>query len=196
MSITYKIITDVKPFQDEVNRLIPQVFEEKAFDVHKIHSKEEQEKIKLLGDNFKNRLKLHIGAYDGDKLVGWNISSQRSSDTLHTIFSGVLPEYRKQGIYTEMTKMVLEEAPKLGFQIVTSTHQIVNSPVIISKLKLGFLIEGMLMTEELGPMITLKYFVSPLREKVYKYRTGKIPVGHPDYNEVVELLTRFDCREL
>ncbi len=196
MNITYRIITDVESFQKEVNQLIPLVFEEKAFDVLKIHSTEEQEQIKKLAKNFESRLKLHIGAYDGDKLVGWNISSQKSSDTLHTIFSGVLPEYRKKGLYTQMTKMVLEEAARLGFQVITSAHQMINNPVIISKLKLGFLIKGIVMAEELGPMLTLKYFVNPTREKVYKYRAGKFPVGHPDYHEVVELLSQFDCKEL
>jgi GNAT superfamily N-acetyltransferase len=124
----------------------------------------------------KERLSLNYVLFDGKKLAGWTAGFQTNPNEFYMMSSAVLPKYRRKGNYTKLLKTVLDEAKKRGFQLVTSNHLATNNPVLIAKLKLGFSISGMEVSDQMGVLLKLTYSFNPLRAEILKYRTGEL---HP-----------------
>jgi len=57
---------------------------------------------------------LRIGAYQGDRLVGWSHGFQDGSDSYIMATSAVLPAYRRRGLYTKLVEAVLERTRAAG----------------------------------------------------------------------------------
>jgi hypothetical protein len=57
--------------------------------------------------------------------------------------------------------------------MITSNQIASNNSVIIAKLKLGFQIAGIEIFDEIGTVVKLVHFLSPLRQEVFSYRTGE-----------------------
>ena len=62
----------------------------------------------------------------------------------------------------------------LGFQEITSRHSVDNNSVIIPKLKVGFTISGMEISDMWGTLVNLTYYFNETRRKVLSYRTGEM----------------------
>lgn len=88
--------------------------------------------------------------------------------------SGVLPEHRRKGLYSELVKRVVNVATGLGFQDIWSRHNTTNNAVIIPKLKQGFLITGIEVTDIFGTLIHLHYYPKEIRRRMTDYRVGQI----------------------
>ena len=88
--------------------------------------------------------------------------------------SCVIPEYRRAGYYSLMLEKVIEIAREMKFQTITSRHVVSNNPVIIAKLKAGFHITGMELSEIHGNLIHLSYHLNETRYEAYKVRSGEI----------------------
>jgi ribosomal protein S18 acetylase RimI-like enzyme len=118
--------------------------------------------------------KLHLAAYDdADNLIGWSTSRQLRMYEFYTMNSGVIPEYRRKGVYSKLIKEVLKEAHQLGYQTVSSNHVMSNNDVIIAKLKLGFKISGIEVFDDFGTTVKLTYFLNETRGNAFEFRTGQ-----------------------
>lgn len=69
---------------------------------------------------------------------------------------------------------ILETVRQQGFQTVYSRHVATNNRVIIPKLRAGFLITGVELTDMVGLLVRLTYFFSPLRRKALDFRAGQL----------------------
>lgn len=90
--------------------------------------------------------------------IGWSTGNMIEESTFFMSYSGVLPEYQRQGIYTAFLKHLLTYLHELGYERVTSNHMANNRPVLIAKLKAGFYITGLTLDERYGAQATLTYF--------------------------------------
>ena len=117
---------------------------------------------------------LRIGAFRGEKLVGWTYASPEGSSLLYMINSGVTPSERKNGIYSELARLVIEHARARGYVAILSRHAANNNAVIIAKLKLGFFVSGFEYSEVYGPLIRLTYLLGKLRRTLYQDRSNPI----------------------
>jgi hypothetical protein len=86
--------------------------------------------------------------------------------------SAILPNHRRKGLYSALLREVVIKLEKKGFQVITSRHNAGNNDVIIPKLKAGFLITGIELSDAFGTLVNLSYFTNPLRRKVTLYRSG------------------------
>lgn len=139
-------------------------------------SNEEKEKVKKLAENIKGKYELRVALLKDDELVGWSYGWQEIFDS-SSFFMGaslVLPEYRRKGLYSKLVNKVLEITKELGFQSVWSTHIMMNNPVIIAKLKMGFYINGFECNVNYGNLVKLTYHHSDFRQKVANFRAGAI----------------------
>jgi ribosomal protein S18 acetylase RimI-like enzyme len=84
---------------------------------------------------------LRIGAFIDNKLVGWSYS-RGEENQLHMINSGILPEFRRRGIYSDLVKATITYADTHGFLKIISRHVPSNNAVIIPKLRLGFIVSA------------------------------------------------------
>jgi hypothetical protein len=123
----------------------------------------------------KERIKLFYGLFDEkNRFVGWSAGFQANPNEFYMMTSGVFLKYRRKGYYTKLAKTVLAKVQKLGFQMVSSNHIATNNPVIMAKLKLGFMIAGMEISDNMGVLLRLVYSFNDLRTEVLKYRTGEV----------------------
>ena len=69
---------------------------------------------------------------------------------------------------------VLERVKSLGFQIITSRHKTTNNSIIIPKLKAGFVITSIEVSDRFGTLVHLSYFFNQIRRNVMEFRTGDL----------------------
>ena len=117
---------------------------------------------------------LRIGAFRGDFLVGWTFARPEGASHLYMINSGVTPAERRQGIYSELVRLVIEHARSRGYVAVLSRHAANNNAVIVAKLKLGFFVSGFEYSEVYGPLVRLTFLVGELRRSLYRTRSSPI----------------------
>jgi hypothetical protein len=98
--------------------------------------------------------------------------------------SGILPEHRRKGLYSKLVRHVLNVTTEKGFPRVWSRHNATNNAVIVPKLKQGFLISAMELSDTFGTLVHLSYFPVEVQRKMMDYRAGQIK---PD-DEIKKLL--------
>ncbi len=117
---------------------------------------------------------LRIGAFRGESLIGWAIARAEGSSHFDMINSGVAPDERRHGVYTELVCMVIEHARSRGYVAIRSRHAANNNAVIVAKLKLGFLVSGFEYSEVYGPLVRLTLLLGELRQSLYRTRSSPI----------------------
>jgi ribosomal protein S18 acetylase RimI-like enzyme len=117
---------------------------------------------------------LRIGAYRGDSLVGWTFAHPEGASHLYMINSGVAPAERRQGVYSELTRLVIEHARSRGYVAILSRHAASNNAVIVAKLKLGFFVSGFEYSEVYGPLVRLTFLLGELRRTLHRTRSSPI----------------------
>lgn len=113
---------------------------------------------------------IRFGAYSGDQLVGWTYGFFQRVDRFWMANSGVLPNHRRLGLYSRLASAIVEYAKSHGAATVHSHHSVLNTPVIIAKLKLGFIIEGTSFSDHLGLQVQLVRPVSEVRSDIFRNR--------------------------
>lgn len=117
---------------------------------------------------------LRIAAFRGDALVGWTFARPEGATHLYMINSGVAAAERRQGIYTELARLVIEHARSRGYVAILSRHAANNNSVIVAKLKLGFFVSGFEYSEVYGPLVRLTFLLGELRRTLYRTRSSPI----------------------
>lgn len=97
--------------------------------------------------------------YDGDTVAGWSYGDMHDAETYFMSNSAILPDYRRQGIYSGFLSQFLNYLRELGYERVTSTHQPNNSAVIMAKLKAGFVLSGMILDERWSAQVQMTYHI-------------------------------------
>ncbi len=95
------------------------------------------------------------------------------------INSGVVPEERNRGIYSQLVRLVIEHARLQGYVAILSRHAANNNAVIIAKLKLGFFVSGFEYSEVYGPLVRLTFLLGNLRRTLYQNRSTPIRRARP-----------------
>lgn len=137
-------------------------------------SPEEEIAISELDSRLKNKQRIDIGIFKDDEIIGWSYGWQggMESATYYMANSLVIPAYRGRGLYKLMLEKIIKISKELNFQTITSRHVAANNPVIIPKLKAGFKITGMELSEIHGNLVHLTYFHNELRAENYDIRCG------------------------
>jgi RimJ/RimL family protein N-acetyltransferase len=140
--------------------------------VDSLLSEEEKQLREALKVTTQGLVSFRVGVYFGGELIGFTRAIQISRTILHMAISCVHTEHQRNGIYTELVRAVLEFSKDQGFQIVESHHRATNNPVIIAKLRAGFVIGGMILSETMGSLVRLVYYHNPERRKLMDARSG------------------------
>jgi GNAT superfamily N-acetyltransferase len=95
---------------------------------------------------------------DDGTTVGYFFGNMREPQTFFMISTALLPQYRRQGLYSRFTQHLLRYLYAVGYERVQSLHHANNRAVLIAKLKLGFNITGLVLDERMGAHVELTYF--------------------------------------
>ncbi len=144
---------------------------------------QEKEKLEKLKKNLNGNYQLRVALLHNNELIGWSFGWQDSSDTFFMGASAIAPEFRRKGLYTNLVSYVLEKTQGLGFQTVSSCHILHNNPVIIAKLKLGFVIRGIEIDPVHGTLLRLNFHHNQLLKSAARFRVGA--VGEADVRNLL-----------
>ncbi|MCD8528388.1 MAG: GNAT family N-acetyltransferase [Chitinophagales bacterium] len=155
-----------------------------SVDTNMLLSEKEKQKVKTLADNYAPKETLALLCKDKDKVVAWSYGFQTKVDTFYMMNSGVLEDYRKQGIYTHMLELVVGKAKEMGFQKIDSRHNMTNNAVIIPKLKFGFKISGFELEPTYGTLVHLAYYTNPKIDSLLSVRDGSTLPEKEDFKHL------------
>jgi GNAT superfamily N-acetyltransferase len=91
-----------------------------------------------------------------------------NEQTFFMEWSGILPDYRRRGLYSLFLEALVPYLVELGIERITSNHMGNNRPVLIAKLKAGFIITGTTLDERHGMLVWLARFLKPERERGFE----------------------------
>ncbi len=157
-----------------MQELRPRVFDGTLdFDVQAALSEPERQAVAGLTQRMEGLFTLQWGLYHGDTLIGWTAGRQMNRETFHMTNTALFPEHRNKGVYSAVLPRVLERAAAEGFQVVSSLHNATNNAVIVPKIKAGFVITGLTLSDSYGLLVDLSYFFNPLRRRAMDFRAGQ-----------------------
>lgn len=170
--IDYKFTTK-EEFVPLFRKYRPEIFgENNDIDLSALYTDEEKETMQHLDKMCTTEYRIYLTAWDGEALIGWSWGFQISGVEFYMCNSAVFPQFRRQGIYSEMVSRVLEKAQRDGFQEITSKHHADNNSVIIPKLKAGFVIKGFEIHPRFGLLLNLIHYKNEKIQHVHHQRTG------------------------
>jgi ribosomal protein S18 acetylase RimI-like enzyme len=137
-----------------------------------IYSEEEKKKVEELRAELKS-FTLRLGVFHGEEFVGWSLGNQEDAETYYMRNSAILPTHRRKGLYTALLKTKIAMLTEKGFQRIYSRHNSTNNAVIIPKLKSGFVISALEVSDVFGTLVHLSYFTNPERRKIMDFRSGE-----------------------
>ncbi len=163
-------------FQKHWNDWGPQIFDENStiLDMRKVLSEQEKSHLRDLRKNTSQLISLNIGIFKDETFCGWFSGDQCNHETFYMRNSAILPEYRRQGLYSALMHEVLNRVKALGFQIILSRHTTTNNSIIIPKLKAGFIITALEISDRFGTLVHLCYYFNQTRRKVMEFRSGDL----------------------
>ena len=147
--------------------------EDLSYNPNSILNEHEKNRLAALAEYSKDRFELHLGVFKGEEFIGWHFGYQVNQWEFYMCNTGVLEEHRRNGIYTSLLEFVLSECKQAGFQEISSRHNASNNQVIIPKLKSGFVISSLEISDVFGTLVQLKYYTNPKRKEIIDFRTGQ-----------------------
>lgn len=148
--------------------------ESQVFRLRMALSEEELATWETLRAKLGNPIRINLGMYNGDEFIGWCWGYQESAMKFYMCNSAIFPEHRRKGLYTRLLNEMISRTKALGFQEVFSRHAATNNSIIIPKLKAGFKITTLEVSDLFGVCVHLNYYLNPLRTKILDYRVGQI----------------------
>ena len=100
--------------------------------------------------------------------IGFSSGCLRDAHTFFMEWSGILPAYQRQGLYSSFLARLLPYLKALGIERVTSNHMGTNRPVLIAKLKAGFNVTGVTLDERYGMQVWLCYYLTEERQQGFE----------------------------
>ncbi|MGZ3771441.1 MAG: GNAT family N-acetyltransferase [Bdellovibrio sp.] len=163
-------------FQKNWSEWGPRIFHDNdtSMDFQKVLSEEEYSNIKALNKNLSQLIRFNLCIFKDEEFCGWFTGEQHNNDTFYMRNSAILPQHRLKGLYTALLFEVLARVEKMGFQVVLSRHTTTNNSIIIPKLKAGFIITALEVSETFGTLVHLKYFFNEKRKRVMQFRSGDL----------------------
>jgi hypothetical protein len=147
--------------------------EDHTFFPDSYYSDAEKMKLKILKNRLGDPYKIFLGVFSpSNEFIGFSFGFQETEETFYMMASAILPEHRGFGLYNELLKIVIQKCTNEGFQKISGSHCATNNPVLIAKLKAGFVFSKIELSDLFGTIIHLVYFTNPLRRKVMNYRSG------------------------
>ncbi|BAS27873.1 hypothetical protein LIP_2032 [Limnochorda pilosa] len=164
-------------FHEIFRQLRRRVFDERtAFEWRRVLTDDERRRLEDLEGRLAVpwRIRHQLLFKHGDEIAGWYFGVQESAVRYVMINTGLFPEHRRKGIYTALLHSLLPHLKGLGFQEIVSYHHATNTPVLIAKLKAGFVISAMEINDSFGLLVRLTYYTNPTRRAMMAVRTGEV----------------------
>ena len=106
--------------------------------------------------------------------IGWHIGEAEDAVTFYMRNTGVLPAHQNRGIYEAFFAAFKRYLGELGYERVTSQHKATNRRILILKLRQGFEIAGVELTENWGAVVKVVLLLAPDRRLSFYRQFGQM----------------------
>ena len=118
--------------------------------------------------------RIRIGAFDGERLVGYSQGWFEPGGNFYIGSSAVDRDLRRQGVYTRLLTAIEQAVRERGGITISSQHVATNNAVLIAKLKLGYVIAGTEYVDAMGLLVRLVLHLTVERAVLFAARTGML----------------------
>ena len=118
--------------------------------------------------------RIRIGAFDGERLVGYSQGWFEPGGNFYIGSSAVDPDLRRQGVYTRLLTAIEQAVRERGGITISSQHVATNNAVLIAKLRLGYVIAGTEYVDAMGLLVRLVLHLTAQRSALFAARTGML----------------------
>jgi GNAT superfamily N-acetyltransferase len=147
----------------------PEVF----FDLDRLLAERDRQAVERLMDAFPPRVADPIAVRLDGELAAMFFGAAGIRGEYWMISTVVKPAHRRRGLYAAIVDRVIAYARDAGFVSVVSQHAPNNLPVMIAKLKAGFVIEALEIDARVGPSVRLRRYLHPAYDQAFAYRCGE-----------------------
>jgi len=103
-----------------------------------------------------------------DQPIGWFYGYMEDGETFFIDTIGLIPEYRRAGVYTAFLVQLLAYLRAKGYERVTTSHHPNNRAALIADLKTGFNIVGMELHESHGVLVKMAHSLHEDRRSAFE----------------------------
>ena len=122
-----------------------------SIDLDKVLSADERTAMAKLRKRMGDPLRLYYGLFSSEgEQVGWSFGFQTDAECFYMCNTGILEAHRGQGLYTALLPAMVKDIAALGFQVIFSRHTVTNNAVLVPKLRAGFVISEMELSDRFG----------------------------------------------
>lgn len=164
-------------FHQLVGRHSETIFDESELNMRPRSFMSEIEKNHLEELAFGNdrQFSLYLVVFFKNQLAGWTYGYQDNQESFCMLSSAILPEFRGRSLYSTLLDHIVDRLTARGFQRIWSSHKMTNNKIIVPKLKKGFIITGMRVSDRVGTIVELTLFTNQTRKKIMDFRVGRRP---------------------
>ncbi|GAA0242166.1 hypothetical protein [Cryptosporangium japonicum] len=109
-------------------------------------------------------------AFDGETPVAWIRGQMSDPVTFYLQTGGVRPGNRRARWMKPTYLHLLAYLERLGYERVTSRHEPDNAAILILQLRLGFVVDGVVLDERFGPLVSMVKHLHPDQRDEYRQR--------------------------
>lgn len=146
---------------------------DKSLPVQRLFSARERQSVEYLSRALAHHQALYWQVETEDQeLAGWCFGLQRDESCFELVQSLILPEHRQRGLYTALLRALLKWAAKQGYQQLLSRQNAHLNAALIPKLRLGFYLNGLQLSDRRGLLAELCYYLNRQRRELWAHRAG------------------------
>lgn len=123
--------------------------------------------------NRNSNIVIHLGLFRDESLVAWGTGYNIGFNVFYLDDSVSLVENDGGDSYSRLTQAMIDAANDEGFHSLKCHHSCCASEVIALRLKMGFAITGLEITESRGPAIVMEYYINKKRYEILRFRNGE-----------------------
>jgi GNAT superfamily N-acetyltransferase len=154
--------------------------------VHRLMSDVELAAEAKLKARLGEPISLFFGIYDAaHEQVGWSFGFQTSSQEFYMCNTAILEQHRGRGLYKALLPVIIARVSALGFQVIFSRHAMTNNAVIIPKLRAGFVMSNVELSDSFGTLIRLSFFTNAGRRNAMDYQCGQADL-EPEFKAMMD----------
>jgi len=167
-------VVDDKTIFDILRKYRTTVFSNTVvFNINAVFSSKEKKLLKEKMNSTRSPIRLSYIVEKEGTLAGWCTAYQKDIDEWYMHNTAIFEAHRKKGLYTALLNLMIDYAKIQGYQKITSLHNATNNAIIIPKLKAGFVISGMRISEKFGTLVELRYYPNPKVKAIVDFRSGQ-----------------------
>lgn len=138
------------------------------------HDNERDHLLSHLEKNQTAPSSLNLGVFDDSKFIGWSTGHLHDGATFYIENSAIHRDHQRRGLHAALLNEMIRRAAASGFQTVKNHHYFDLSKLIAKKLRMGFVITGVEISDDHRPVLQMEYYLKKERFKILQFRNGDV----------------------